>query len=542
MNYRIVCNTPVNGTYTDFVLFDYTVEGRELSKAVLTRSFNGNLQDGQLVFTIHPGHYAYDKIMLSLSTITVYDGETEIFRGRPVSLQTSKTMLKTYTVEHMMKFLIDVPDVFSVEDTDGNVDLSLAIPAVINGYNSMVSANRQIALPSSIPITGKAKASKGASVYSNLTAWLKEAGYYARIVKINNVYTLSFATDTGVESTDFSVVFGENVLDYAETVNLDKLYTAVYPVGVDSGNESATAILVDDTVTTTGQYKVDASKHLIYNDAVVPSYGLVILYAEIDLKDESSKTKQTVYNKGVQALKNATAATESFSISAVDPRLVGMAGSVPIEGNYYPVTIPPFFGDEPVYLKLTQIVTDMTKPSAGSLTFGGSRNLLTDQSAAISTAAGRAETALQTASAALTKANAAATPAQVAEAIAQSEERVANYVQETGADGIWTWTKWASGKAECRGITQLTVAASGWTSAGNVWCADGTETLPAGLFVDAPDVIPAVQGSTAGNFAGWAGAYLPSETTAARYRVYRHNNYSTQRTVRVLLRCTGRWK
>lgn len=530
MNYRIVCNTPVNGTYTDFVLFDYTVEGRELSKAVLTRSFNGNFQDGQLVFTIHPGHYAYDKIMLSLSTITVYDGDTEIFRGRPVSLQTSKTLLKTYTCEHMMKFMIDVPDVFSQADDDGNVDLSLAIPAIINGYNSMVPANRQILL-SSNPITGKTKASKGASVYSNLSAWLKEAGYYARIVENNGAYYLYVLIDTGVESTDFSVVFGENILDYAETVNLDKLYTAVYPVGVDSGNESAAAILVDNTVTTSGQYAVDASKHLIYNEDVVPSYGLVILYAEIDLKDESSKTKQTVYNKGVQALKNAAAATESFSISAVDPRLVGMAGSVPIEGNSYPVTIPPFFGADPVYQKLSQIVTDMTKLSAGSLTFGGSRNLLTDQSAAVSTAAGRA-------GATASNAQKTATAAQKKASAATGSDKVV----ETGSGGIWRFEKWDSGKAVCYGTYDFTATANSFAATGNVFSKAGSVSFPTGLFIEPPRAFPNVGNSTLSTFAAWIGHYMDTTATDAKFLVYLASQLNNDATIGIDIYAVGRWK
>lgn len=381
MNYRIVCYTPQNGTEKEFVLYDLRMEGRELSKAVLTRSFSGNIQSGQLVFTIHPWHPAYNDIMLSLSTVIVTDDETEIFRGRPVTVQTSKTMLKTYTCEHMTKFLIDVPDIFSTIDDDGNVNLQTAILAVINGYNSYAADNRKIYAPT-IPMTGKATATFGTSIYAQLTAWLKQSGYYAKIVRNNGRYELSFDTDTGGESNDFRVVFGENILDYAETVNLNKLYTAVYPIGIDSSNESFQPLLVNGSETTSAPYSVESSKHLIYNTDVVPFYGFVIMYAEIDLKDEASKTRQTVYNRGVQALKNAAGAVESFSMSAVDPRLVGMSGSVPIEGCYYPVTIPSFYGDEPVYKKLTKIVTDMTKPSAGSLTFGGETNLLTDQSAA----------------------------------------------------------------------------------------------------------------------------------------------------------------
>ena len=385
MNYRIVCNTPVtenNATvYRDYTLFDLTQEGRELASAVLTRQFNGNLQDGNLTFTIYPGHPCYDCIQLFLSTITVFDGDTEIFRGRPISCKTDRVLKRTYTVEHMMKFFIDVPDVWSTIDDDGNVDIHDAIPAMLTGYNNYAADNRKIHAPSSIAITGKASATKGSSVYSNLSAWLKTAGYYAKIVWNNNRYELSFATDTGANKTDFRVVFGENVLDYMETVNLDKLYTAVYPVGIDSGNDSFTPITMNTTtgVTTETNYPIDTTRKIIYNESVSAECGLVILYAEIDLKDESTKTIQTVYTKAVQALKNASGAKTTFTISAVDPRLVGMGGSVPFEGNYYPVDITPL--NITVPQKLTKIVTNMTKPSGGSLTFGGDTNLLTDQSA-----------------------------------------------------------------------------------------------------------------------------------------------------------------
>ena len=412
MRYRIYCSTPDANTdpqtYSNYLLFDYETEGAELQSAVLTRSFSGNMQDASLVFQIPPSHRHYDKVLLSLSTITVYDNDVEIFRGRPISCETNNVKSKKFTCEHMMKFLIDVPDIFSSADDDGNVVIQSAITAVINGYNQYAEDNRKILLPSSFSIPGKAKATKGASVYSNLSAWLKEAGYYAKIAWNGTGYQLSFSNDTGENSDNFSVVFGENVMDYLETVNLNKLYTAVYPIGKDSSDDSYRLLLDSDTgITKDTDYPVDTSKKIIYNDAAIKNYGRVILYTEIDLKDEQDK-RQTLYNKGLQALKNAAGAVDTFTISVVDPRLIGINSAIPMEGNYYPVVIP-IPTDNP-YQKLTKIVTNMTKPSAGSLTFGGTRNLLTDSAAATTVAAGRAAAT----------ANAAATPESVKSVISSS--------------------------------------------------------------------------------------------------------------------------
>ena len=456
MNYRIICNTPDDvepghvQTYSDYTLFDLTQEGRELNKAILTRGFNGNFQDAQLVFTIHPGHPCYDCIALSLSTITVYDevnGDyVEIFRGRPISCSVDKVLMKTYTCEHMMKFLIDVPDIFSTIDDDGNVDIPTAINAVMTGYNQYAADNRKIIAPT-VGITGKAQATAGASVYSNLSAWLKTAGYYAKITFSNDQYQLVFSQDTGVNSDDFSVVFGENVMDYLDTVNVDKLYTAVYPIGVDSSDESFNKITMDDAtgITTETHYPINTTKKIIYNDTVSAEYGLVILYAEIDLKDESSKTAQTVYTKAVQALKNASGAKDAFAISAVDPRLVGMDGGIAYEGNYYKVVIPPFGLN--TYQRLTKIVTNMTKPSGGSFTFGGERNLLTDQSAAATLAAGRASSAAADARKAATK----------------KSLEYKDYIVETGTSGDWEYEKYKSGAVECR-ATSLAVSMGTWAT------------------------------------------------------------------------------
>ena len=71
---------------------------------------------------------------------------------------------------------------------------------------------------------------------------------------------------------------------------------------------------------------------------------------------------------------------------------------------------------------------------------------------------------------------------------------LSDYIIATGTDGIWTWEKWASGKAECWGRKNHgSVAIT--TSWGNIYCTADAVNLgvdfPSGLFVDTPQEISA---------------------------------------------------
>lgn len=117
---------------------------------------------------------------------------------------------------------------------------------------------------------------------------------------------------------------------------------------------------------------------------------------------------------------------------------------------------------------------------------------------------------------------------------------VENYVVERGTDDIWTYEKWADGKAECWGIwvienCNISVA---WG-----YLFEPTEAniieFPNGLFASAPVCNMNVQGSTAG--------VLSLETTGETTKektCYVYPTRATPATVNVIIgiRAIGKWK
>lgn len=113
IHYRVIC---VNGE-TESVIYDNT-DGLPVEACNLDRQFRGGIEDKVLKFTILPTHPAVDAIHQLTSTIYAYDDNKEVFRGRVANIDNDKYGRQKITCESDMKFLVDVPDVFSMR-TDG---------------------------------------------------------------------------------------------------------------------------------------------------------------------------------------------------------------------------------------------------------------------------------------------------------------------------------------------------------------------------------------------------------------------------------------
>lgn len=559
------------------IILDTRDNDVEMSEAKYSASFTDRIADIKIDMTILPSHPKYEylknrilpehpqprPIVERTSTIWAWDNGREIFHGRPISADCDIYHRLKVTCECDAKFLEDVPDIFSMvslDDKTEKIQFGAAIEKIFMaydpdphapthnyGYNRHAGSYRKIYLGGISDGLREKEIDKPSnnSVYSNLKSWLDAVEGYAKVTVVDDHYELFISESRGVEDDKFFVRYGENVTDYKIQRGAENFYTAIHAVGKDGDN----FVVPDGKETLDSEFRfwlpdqessgVIAGK-VIQHFEGAQTYGEIMYHEEFDVKDETSK-RQAVVDKAVESLKKKMKHYESIDISVVDPRLLGYGNdSFPVLGNSYAIDIPLFYDranlpEEP----LTKIEANLLNPGTnGKLTFGDKQNLLSGKNSTVMLTASKAAV---TAVSALKTANSAATPSQVAEAIAQSEGRTADYIVESGTGGIWTWTKWASGIAECSGTTSLTVSGGAWTAAGSVFCADGSETLPVNLFQSQPDVTPSVQGSSNGNFAGWAGCYIPSSASVARYRVYRHDNYSSDRTVFVHLRCTGRW-
>ena len=107
--YRITCD--------EYVLMEQGTLESTITEAILTREINDGMFDGSLEFAMTYENPHVDKIHLMTSTIFVteiYNGqETVLFRGRPISIKPTLDWQVRVTCEGDLKFLMDIPDVFS---------------------------------------------------------------------------------------------------------------------------------------------------------------------------------------------------------------------------------------------------------------------------------------------------------------------------------------------------------------------------------------------------------------------------------------------
>lgn len=115
IEYTVVLMKPaLEGGYVGYYLHAARNEELRLSAAKLTQEIRGGMFDATLEFTIDTFHrYYHQPITPMMDTVLVYDGTEEIFRGRPVSVQTDSRGRRKVTCEGDIHFLKDVPDLFT---------------------------------------------------------------------------------------------------------------------------------------------------------------------------------------------------------------------------------------------------------------------------------------------------------------------------------------------------------------------------------------------------------------------------------------------
>lgn len=127
---------------------------------------------------------------------------------------------------------------------------------------------------------------------------------------------------------------------------------------------------------------------------------------------------------------------------------------------------------------------------------------------------------------------------------------IADYVIEYGTEpmgtnGTWYWSKWKSGKAECYGARNYGKMAITTYAAGFYWSSRYSQSLPNGLFAQAPEYID-INCQTANVYSGIfveraAGETEPTATSTDQFCLMCANTYTLPKSV-LSFHCLGRWK
>lgn len=181
-------------------------------------------------FTLPPMHEQYDNIKPFKGTINVYEDDDLIFTGRPVDYKTDFWNNKTWHCEGPLAYLNDtLQEPWESDDTSTTAFLN----HLISNHNSQVAADRQLAV-------GRVTVNVGKKLYRKLnyeTTWncinnmlLNAEGGYIFIRHENGVNYIDYLSEMPY-TTNQTIKFGMNLLDFSTNFSADDIVTVLYPFG-----------------------------------------------------------------------------------------------------------------------------------------------------------------------------------------------------------------------------------------------------------------------------------------------------------------------
>lgn len=282
----------MESTYVIYCDFEYLyvpdlIESLPISEAVLKQELN---RADMLTFKIYPSHPLYDKINLMKSTITVFDGDEPISILRPIVQERSFDNVKKFTCEGCLAFFND--SIQPEYSYSGSVEGFFK--KLVNEHCNQVKRNRQPTGTNELPVaiyedgtedgTGFDKNNyivRANSAYPN--TWdemcdklLDPLGGYLMPVYRKAVgngaadWQIRYSIESG-EHGQQVVQFGQNLLDFSESIDRTDRFTEIVPLGAKpDGSESF--LTVADAIVDGERY---GKTYIRASEADVAKYGII---------------------------------------------------------------------------------------------------------------------------------------------------------------------------------------------------------------------------------------------------------------------------
>ena len=190
-------------------------------------------QAGSCEMTIPPTNPLYGSVQLRKSMVTVKRGDKEIFCGETREANKDKNnCLKVYAVGE----LAFLQDGIQPQHYYGDVTPTSFMQSVLAEHNDCVEARKQFA-PGLVTVSSGWDQSLKVTDHNSTLEALREQlvgnlGGCLRIRKQNSTRYLDYVTlsDYGSANTQ-GINFGENLLDYSETMTASDIVTCIIPLG-----------------------------------------------------------------------------------------------------------------------------------------------------------------------------------------------------------------------------------------------------------------------------------------------------------------------
>ena len=292
----------------DMVLYDPRFDDLTVIDPTLELELN---QPGSLTFKLPPDHPYYDIPTKMKSIISVFQDETEMFRGRIIEEKIDFYKRKQLVCEGQLAFLND-----TLQRPAEYHDMTVRgyLEQLINSHNKQVSSNEYKTFKvGAVTVTDSNDSLYRYTNYNSTFSEIKsdlidDLGGYLKIRNEEDGAYLDYLKDSGDLSSQ-TIEFGENLLDYTHDMDLSDLITAIVPLGAKLEESPIAALEQRLTIESVN----DGSDVLISKDAV-EQFG----YVEGTITWDGISTPEYLLKKAKKYLEDYQFDSVSLEITAVD--------------------------------------------------------------------------------------------------------------------------------------------------------------------------------------------------------------------------------
>ena len=356
--YKVTCL--YNGT--TYILHDPNSDELKIYNDTVVTEDNS---PGSFEFTMSYDHPYLDKVVGLSSDIRVYDGDEEIFRGRPIDDGEDLYRARTFKCEGELAFLYD-----SIQPRRElhNVTVLQFFTLMLEEHNSQVINKGPIDKTFEVGTVTVLDSNDSLYRYTNRETTLDDIGDklinrlggHLKIRKSNGKRYLDYLAEIETVS-DQPIQLGENLLDYAKDTDYTQIATACIPLGALQEETEIAALDAYLTIAT-----VNNGSDTIQINNAVQNYGFICKVLHFDDITVPANLKTA----GQKWLQDGQYEQMTLNLTAVDLHTLGYdLQPIRINSQIRVVSTPHGMNR---YFEVSKRTYHLTQPETDTVTFGKS--------------------------------------------------------------------------------------------------------------------------------------------------------------------------
>lgn len=335
---------------------------------------------GSFTFTIRKNNPRYAQLKKMQSIVKVYDDSERLFRGRILNSKRGLYNELQVTCEGELAFLLD-SKVRPYEFT-GSVEEYHRF--LVEQHNGQVNTVKQFKVGRCTVTDPNDYITRASSDYPSTWDEFNDklisilGGYIWTREEDDGIYIDYLADFDGVNNQ--SIEFGENLLDFEETIKGQDIATAIIPLGAnivveeiivdEEGNETIELVETDERLTIAD---INNGADYVYHEEAVKKYGLIfktVVYEDVTLAENLKKNAE-------EELQNTIYLVRTLDLKAVDLHTLKLNIKSFKLGRYTHVKSDPHEIDE--YLLTRKLSINILNVADSTLLLGDEKKTFTDK-------------------------------------------------------------------------------------------------------------------------------------------------------------------